>query len=108
VALVEKIHLRAEGGTGLFVVKLGKERILLAIENACICSARTRASVDLPTRIGPSITIYRGDLNLGPVTARDYSKVTRNARDTAARTFVNETLPRKIALQLKSSFHRCD
>jgi hypothetical protein len=45
--------------------------------------------VDLPTRIGPSITIYRGDLNLGPLTARDYSKVMQNAGDTAARTFVN-------------------
>ena len=34
MALVEEIHLRAESGAGLFIVKLGKERILLAIENA--------------------------------------------------------------------------
>src|SRR6516225_8848053 len=70
------------------------------MRRACICSARTRASVDLPTRIGPSITIYRGDLNLGPVTARDYSKVVRNARDTAAGTFVNESPPNEVAIWL--------
>ena len=60
--------------------------------------------MDLPTRIGPSITIYRRDLNLGPLTARDYSKVMRNAGNTAARTFVNEAPARKIGLQPKIQF----
>src|SRR4029077_4087555 len=34
VALVEEIHLSAEGGARFLVVKLREERIVLAIENA--------------------------------------------------------------------------
>ena len=34
MALVEEIHLRAEGGAGLFIVEIGEKRIVLAIENA--------------------------------------------------------------------------
>ena len=36
---------------------------------------------------------------MGPLTARDYSKVMRNARDTAARTFFNEAIGGKSLLQ---------
>jgi len=34
MALIEEIHLRAEGAAGLFVVKISEERILLGVENA--------------------------------------------------------------------------
>src|SRR5580704_10129810 len=39
------------------------------MRRACSCSASTFASVDFPTRIGPSTTIWRGGLNVGVVTA---------------------------------------
>src|ERR1700733_7922290 len=45
------------------------------MRRACSCSARTLASVDFPTRIGPSITMWRGGLKAGSLTPRDYSKV---------------------------------
>src|ERR1700735_2151013 len=40
------------------------------------CSARTFASADLPTRMGPSTTMRRGGLKLGldSFTPRDYSR----------------------------------
>ena len=60
VPLVEEIHLRAKGRAGLFVVEIGEEGIILAIENAArvqLLGQDASASVDLPTRIGPSITM---------------------------------------------------
>ena len=34
VALEEEVHLRAEGGTGLFGVEVGEEGIVFAVEDA--------------------------------------------------------------------------
>lgn len=51
------------------------------MRRAWSCSASDFASVDFPTRIGPSMAMWRGGLNAGSVTARDYSKVRAKSDD---------------------------
>ena len=62
LAFVEEIHLGAESEARLFLVEISEKRVVLAVVHPAGCSrsARTFASVVLPTRRGPSMAMKRG------------------------------------------------